>query len=119
VQHIKKTEELHPLEISEEPWQEISINIVEPFLKSNNKDAIVVIIDQFTKIIRLKVTTIAVSSQDIAKIYRNKIWKIYEVLQKILSNRESQFISKLMKDLNKALETKKTLLTVYYCKTDI
>jgi len=45
VQHIKKAGELYSLEILEEPWQEISIDIIGPFLKSNNKDAIVVIVD--------------------------------------------------------------------------
>jgi len=39
------------------------------------KDAIVVIVDQFTKIIKLKAITRAVSSEDIAKIYSDKIWK--------------------------------------------
>ena len=36
-------------------------------------DAIVVIIDQFTKIIQLKVTIINISSEEIAKIYRDNI----------------------------------------------
>ena len=43
--------------------------------------------------IRLKTTTTAVSSKDMAKIYRDEIWKIHEILQKILNNRVSQFAS--------------------------
>jgi len=42
---MKKAGELQPLEILKEPWQEISINIIEPSPKSNNKDTIVVIVD--------------------------------------------------------------------------
>ena len=49
-------------------------------------DAIVVIVDRFTKMIRLKATTTSNSSEGIAKIYRNKIWKIHEVPKMILSN---------------------------------
>ena len=45
VQHMKKAEELHPLETSEGPWQEISIDIIRPLPKSNGKDTIVVIVD--------------------------------------------------------------------------
>ena len=41
--------------------------------------------------IRLKATTTAVSSEDIAKIYKNEIWKIHGVLPKILSDKEPQF----------------------------
>jgi len=79
VQHIKKARELYSLETLEGQWQEISIDIIELLLKSKDKDAIVVIVDQFTKMIRLKVIITAVSSKDIAKIYRNEIWKLYKV----------------------------------------
>ena len=51
VQHQKKSGELHPLEIPQEPWQEISINIIGPLPRSNGMDVIVVIVDQFTKMI--------------------------------------------------------------------
>jgi len=51
VQHQRKLEELHLLEISQGPWQEISINIIGPLPKSNRMDAIMVIVDQFTKMI--------------------------------------------------------------------
>ena len=42
---MKKVEELHLLEIPQEPWQEISIDIIELPPKSKNKDVIVVIVD--------------------------------------------------------------------------
>ena len=45
MQYIKKTEELHFLEIPEGLWQEISIDIIELLPRSNRKDAIVVIVD--------------------------------------------------------------------------
>jgi len=77
---MKKAGELHSLETSEEPWQEISINIIGPLPKSNRLDAIVVIVDWFMKMIRLQVTTTTVSLENIAKIHRDKIWKIYGIL---------------------------------------
>jgi len=42
---MKKAGELHLLEIPKELWQEISINIIELLLRSNRKDAVVVIVD--------------------------------------------------------------------------
>ena len=51
VQYQRKAGELHPLEISQGPWQEISIDIIRPLPRSNRMDTIVVIIDQFTKMI--------------------------------------------------------------------
>ena len=73
VQHQKKAGELHPLEIPQGPWQEISIDIIGPLPKSNRMDVIVVIIDRFTKMVQLKATMMNVSSEGIAKIYRDDI----------------------------------------------
>jgi len=70
---MKKTEELHSFEIFQGPWQEINIDIIRPLPRSNDKNTIVVIVDQLTNIIRLKTTTIAVSLEKISKIYRNNI----------------------------------------------
>ena len=42
---MKKARELYLLEIPEEPWQEISIDIIGPLPRSNGKNTIVVIID--------------------------------------------------------------------------
>jgi len=118
VQHQKKTGELHPLEIPQGPWQEISINIIGPLPKSNEMDAIVVIVDRFTKIIHLKATTMNVSSEEIAKIYRDDIWRLHGIPRKILSDRGPQFTSKFMKEFTKALGTKRQLLTAYYPQTN-
>ena len=68
--------------------------------------------------IRLKVTTIAVSLEEIARIYWDEIWKIHEIPRKILSNRGPQFSSKFMEDLIKALGMKRILLMAYHLQTD-
>jgi len=118
VQHQKKTGELHLLDIPQEPWQEISIDIIGTLPKSNGMNTIVVIINQFTKMIRLKATTTNISSEGIAKIYRDNIWKLYEVPRKILSNRRSQFVSKFIEEFTKALGIKRQLSMAYHPQTD-
>ena len=74
------------MEIPQKPWQKISINIIGPLPRSNGMDAIVVIVDWFTKMIQLKATTTNISSEGIMKIYRENIWKLHGVPRKILSN---------------------------------
>ena len=81
-------------------------------------DAIVVIIDRFTKMVQLKATTTNVSLKVIAKIYRDDIWKLHGIPRKILSDRGPQFASKFMKEFTKALGTKRQLLTAYHPQTD-
>ena len=118
VQHQKKAGELHPLEIPQGLWQEISIDIIGLLPKSNGMDAIVVIVDQFMKMIRLKATMTNVSSEGIANIYRDDIWKLHGIPRKILSDRGPQFASKFMEEFTKALGTKRQLSTAYHLQTD-
>jgi len=114
VQYIKKARELYLLKVLEELQQKININIIGLLSKLKNKDTIVVIVDWFTKIIRLKVITIAVSSEKFTKIYQNKIWKLYKIPKSILSNKEPRFALKFIKDFTKALNIKRALLITYY-----
>jgi len=81
-------------------------------------DAIVVIVDRFTKMIQLKTTMTNISLEGIAKIYRDNIWKLHGVPKKILSDRGPQFASKFMEEFTKALETKRQLSTAYHPQTD-
>ena len=118
VQHQRKAGELHPLEIPQGPWQEISIDIIGPLPKPNGMDAIVVIVDRFTKMIRLKATTMNVSLEGIAKIYRDNIWKLHGIPRKILSDWGPQFASKFMEEFTKALGTKRQLSMAYHPQTD-
>ena len=81
-------------------------------------DAIVVIVNRFTKMIHLKATTMNVSSEGIAKIYRDDIWRLHGIPRKILSDRGPQFTSNFMKEFRKALGTKRQLSTAYHLQTD-
>jgi len=57
-------------------------------------------------------------SEEIAKIYRNNIWKLHRVPRKILSDWGPQFASKFMEEFTKALGTKRQLSTAYQPQTD-
>ena len=86
--------------------------------KSNGMDMIVAIVDRFMKMIQLKATTMSISSEGIAKIYRDNIWKLHEVPKRILSDQGLQFASKFMGELIKVLGTIRQLLMAYHPQTD-
>jgi len=118
VQHQQKVGKLHPLEIPKGPWQKISIDMIGPLPNSNGIDAILVIVDQFTKMIRLKAITMNISLEGIAKIYRDEIWKLHGVPRMILSDQGPQFVLKFMEEFTKVLRTKIKLSTAYHPQTD-
>ena len=62
--------------------------------------------------------TTNISAEDIAKIYRDEIWKLHRVPRKILNNRGLQFASRFMEQLTKALGTKRQLSTAYHSQMD-
>ena len=86
--------------------------------KLKGLDAIVVIVDWFMKMIRLKVIITTVLLGEIAKIYRDNIWKLYGVLWKVFSDRGPQFTLKFIEDLTKILGTKRVLSIVYHLQID-
>ena len=53
-------------------------------------------------------------SEGIAKIFRDKIWKLHGIPRKILSNRGPQFASKFMEEFTKALGTTRQLSMAYH-----
>jgi len=59
-----------------------------------------------------------ISSKEIAKIYRDEIWKLHGIPKKILSNRGPQFTLRFMEELTKVLETKRMLSTAYHLQLD-
>jgi len=81
-------------------------------------DVIMVIIDRFTKMIWLKMTTTSISSEEIVKIYRDDIWKLHGVPMKILSDWGPQFALKFMEEFTRVLGTTRQLSTVYHPQTD-
>ena len=115
---MKKAASLYPLPTPKTPWKEISIDVIGPLPRSENKNAILVVVDWFSKIIRLMTTTTSISSSEIARIYWDDIWKIHGILKKIISNRRPQFSSIFMGELCKALGTKRAISMAYYSQTD-
>ena len=89
----------------------LTIDIIGPLPRLNEMDTIVVIVDRFMKMIRLKAITTNISSEGIAKIYRDNIWKLHKVSKKILSDRGPQFASKFIEEFTKALGTTRQLST--------
>jgi len=99
-------------------WEEISIDIIGHLPRSEDKDAILVVVDQFSKMIRLMATMISISSSEVARIYWDDIWKMHGIPKKIISDKGPQFASTFMGELCKALGIKRAMSTAYHPQTD-
>jgi len=68
--------------------------------------------------IRLMAIMTSISSSEVARIYRDNIWKIHGIPKKIINNRGAQFTSTFMGELCKAIGIKRAMSTAYQSQTD-
>ncbi len=122
-QHTKastqaKRAPLHPNEISDCPWTHISVDMVTGLPKCQGYDAILIIVDRFSKeIIPVRCST-ELSSEGWAKILCNQVYAKHGMPQVVISDRGPQFISNFLKDLYKLLNIKSNTSMAFHPQTD-
>ena len=109
---------LHPNEIPKEPWEIISVDLIGPLPESKGNDMILVIVDQFTKKSYFLPTTSSITSQGVAVLFQDNIFRDHGIPWKVISDRGTQFISKFMDDLYGMLGIKANWSTAYHPQTD-
>jgi len=63
-------------------------------------------------------TTESTSAKGLARLFRDNVWKLYGLLESVVSDRGPQFAAKLTKELNKMLGIETRLSTVFYPQID-
>ncbi len=109
---------LQPNKIPLKPWEDISIDLITGLPESNTFNTIVVIVDRFSKMIKLIAATDHISSEGIARVYRDHVWKDHGIPERIISDRGSVFVSRFMDALHKLIGSKAATSTAYHPQTD-
>ena len=74
--------------------------------------------DQFSKQIHTLPTTTKVTAEGMAALYRDQVFRLYELLKKIIHDRGPQFDTKFMRELYKVLYIEGNPSIVYHSQTD-
>ena len=82
------------------------------------KDAILVVCDMLSKITHFVATTEGTLAKGLARLFRDNIWKLYGLLESVVSDRRPQFAVELTKELNRMLEIETKLSTAFHPQTD-
>ena len=85
---------------------------------SHGYNALLVIVDQLSKHIHIIPTTSDISSEGIACIFHDNVWKLHGLSEEVISDRGTQFISQFMRELNKLLGIKVAASAAYHPQTD-
>ena len=85
---------------------------------SRGYDSILVVCDRFLKISHFIVMTEIIIVEELARLFKDNIWKLHGLLESVISNRGPQFAARLMKELNEMLGIEMKLSIAFYLQTD-
>ncbi|SJL11310.1 uncharacterized protein ARMOST_14713 [Armillaria ostoyae] len=113
-----KSAPLHPNAIPTEPWTHISVDMVTGLPDSNGHDALLVVVDRFSKAIILVPCNVELSAEGWARILRDHVYARHGMPQAVISDRGPQFVSAFMKELYRMLDITQNASTVFHPQTD-
>jgi len=82
------------------------------------KDMILVVCNRLSKITHFVTTTEGTSAEELVRLFRDNVWKLYRLPESVVSNRRLQFAVELTKELNRMLGIEIRLLMAFYPQTD-
>ncbi|SJL13523.1 uncharacterized protein ARMOST_16967 [Armillaria ostoyae] len=109
---------LHPNAIPTEPWTHISVDMITRLPDSNGHDALLVVVDRFSKAIILIPCNIELSAEGWARILRDHVYACHGMPQVVISDQGPQFISAFMKELYRMLDITQNASTTFHPQTD-
>ena len=109
---------LIPNLIPERPWMHILVDFITKLPLAQGYNSILVVVDQLTKIVYFIPTMEKTLAEGLARLFRDNVWKLHGLSKSIILDRGPQFMAGLMRELNKILEIKSKMLTVFYPQTD-
>ncbi len=113
-----KAAPLNPNTVPEGPWTHISMDMVTGLPTSNGCDALLVIVDRFSKAIIPVACNVELSAEGWARILRDHIYAKHGMPQVVISDRGPQFVSKFMKELYQLLDIMPNASTAFHPQTD-
>ena len=105
-------------EILEKLWTHLTVDFITKLLIVTGKDAILVVYNRLSKITHFVATIERISVEGLARLFRDNIWKLYGLLESVMSDKGPQFTAELTKELNRMLGIETRLSTAFHPQTD-
>src|ERR1700726_4311222 len=114
----KRAAPLYPHSIPEGPWSVISWDIIGPLPLSCGHNAILVIVDKFTKQTLIEGIGMDLTGLGAVRILRDRVFREHGGPHKVVSDRGPQFVSQFMKEFYAMIGVKANLSTAFHPQTD-
>jgi hypothetical protein len=109
---------LQPLESPTAPWQSVSMDFIEGIPKSNGYNAILVVVDRYTKYAHFLPLKHPYTASQIATTFLDNVVKLHSLPSSIVSDRDKVFTSVFWQNLFKSLHTQLSMSTAYHPQSD-
>jgi len=109
---------LQPLDIPSRPWSSVAMDFITDLPVSNGYTCIFVVVDRFSKMCHFSPFSNVPSAIDTASSFMNTIFRLHGLPDEILSDRGSQFTSKVWNAICKALNISVKLSSPYHHQTN-
>jgi len=77
------------------------VDLITKLLISKGHDSILVVCDRFSKMSHFVVTIEKTMAEELARLFRDNIWKLHRLLESVILDRGLQFAAGLTRELNK------------------
>ncbi len=74
-------------EVLEKLWTYLTVNFITKLPVVVGKDIILVVCNRLSKMMHFVVTTEKISAEGLARLFRDNMWKLYRLLESIVSDR--------------------------------
>ena len=98
-------------EVPGKPWTHISVDFITKLPMVAGKDMILVVCDRLLKMMHFVVTTEGTLTEELARLFKDNVWRLHGLPESVVSDREPQFVAELIKELNGMLGIKTKLST--------
>ena len=90
------------------------MDLIGELPESQGYNGICVFVDEFTKQIHAIPTNMTITSEGMAKMYKDQVFRFHGIPQKIIHDRGPQFDSQFMKNLYRLLGIEGNFSTAYH-----
>lgn len=111
--------ELHPLRIPDRRWESVSMDLITDLPQTaRGMDTIVVFVDRLSKMVHLVACTKTVSSEGMARLFEQNVFKLHGIPQDIVSDRDVRFQSRFWQEWCQRFGIQLRMSTAKHPQTD-
>ena len=109
---------LQPNQIPVDVWSIITMDFITDLSMSKGYDSLFVVVDHLSKATIVSPCNKPITTNQTAQLYLDNVWRCTGLPRQVISDRGSQFTSKVMQEIWNKLGVKSTMSTAFHPQTD-